>query len=1300
MIVVAKVGGAAEAAKYYSDGQEKNYYIDGAQSSEWWGAGAERLGLSGQVDLDRFRAALDGRPEMFGRQVGLSPDAAAEARQEYVRAYNAWEAGRRPGDPPPEPRERLGGIDLTFNAPKDVSLLAANEFGGDARVIEAHQRAVTSTLEKVQSDVESRVNKLNTTTGNVIIARFNEDTTRPTIRENGQGIPDPHMHTHAVLINATQGPDGKWRTLDTKPFFENWNGDYRRSLTDHYRDQLAYELVRLGYQIERDRDGGISVVGIDREDIRAASQRSQDAQAHMTAQGKDWESASAEEKRVAVLETRVTKSAAADRETVSDYWRHQAEQGRTNWREVVGQARERAGADHSSARDTIRDDAGRPQGTAGSSAAWRDQVEAQAPNVARAAVAAAVEHLSERDAAFSARALEREAGRYAAGRVDAPGIRAAIEEARESGALIGRTVKDFNSTGRRVAMDGYTTPQAMETEKKILDAEQRGRGAVGAPMAQDRAQAAVAQAVARAEAKGHEWTEGQRNATIGLLTSSDRFTGVQGFAGTAKTNATLATYAAAMKEQGYQVRALAPTASAAGTLGQAIGAQGSTIHRFLGDRDRAREQSGPRRDHDPGSFVTDDGKYLTKGLDGRFRSDPVNGLVRDVHTLAKAAAAATSKGEVWVVDETSMVGNRTMHELMSAAEQQNARVVFVGDTAQLGSVEAGRAFAQLQDAGMKTHHMEEIVRQTNPDLKEAVYHAIGRDGAASLQALDKGGGQVTEIQGQGQSRAEITDQLRGRMVQDYMALSQEQRSRTIMVEPSREGRAAVNDQVRRAMRSERTLTGKEFRTTTLERKDESRQDQRTLSAYRKGDVVLFEQSSKGQGVKAGEYWRVEGRDGQAVQLRGDDGRQLRYDPTQGLRLRLFTEQAQGIAKGDRILFTKNDARLGVRNTEMGTVQKISRAGVATIESERGKAFQIDLNSRSGQHWTHGYAVTAHAAQGRTSDRVMGVLQGWRQNLVNAKSYYVIISRAKEHAHIYTDSRKGLMSAITERHGEKQAAQDRTAPEGRRYQVSHHLARIHQARQQQGAAKTAAQGKAHARVSRQVMQRVRGRQTPAQAPQAIRAAHQPGQAKPRAAVMFQRAKAARQQPRRIQTVAIRVQGDAARPSRTQSQGRSVFGRMAQNFARELEQGMRGGRDVEQDVHRAVDRATRALERLGDRALAAMARGLDRGFARLQGAAGKALERGFTRIVQSRTLDRIGGQVDRAAGRAINQAKGRMGGQERNSPPTKSGRERSDGRSADKRMQAAEHKADNLLSQASKAAGMEKGASMSRDSGMSR
>ncbi len=105
------------------------------------------------------------------------------------------------------------GWDLTFSAPKSVSLLAL--VGDDSRVMEAHNEAVTAALRYLEATTaQARIKQEGKTTiettGNWIIARFNHDTSREL---------DPQLHTHAVVINATQRADGEWRALSSKEMF-------------------------------------------------------------------------------------------------------------------------------------------------------------------------------------------------------------------------------------------------------------------------------------------------------------------------------------------------------------------------------------------------------------------------------------------------------------------------------------------------------------------------------------------------------------------------------------------------------------------------------------------------------------------------------------------------------------------------------------------------------------------------------------------------------------------------------------------------------------------------------------------------------------------------------------------------------------------------------------------------------------------------------------------------------------------------------------------------------------------------
>ena len=82
---------------------------------------------------------------------------------------------------------------------------------------------------------------------------------------------------------------------------------------------------------------------------------------------------------------------------------------------------------------------------------------------------------------------------------------------------------------------------------------------------------------------------------------------------------------------------------------------------------------------------------------------------------------------------------------------------------------------------------------------------------------------------------------------------------------------------------------------------------------------------------------------------------------------------------------------------------------------------MSLDAARDQHIAHAYVETAFAAQGRTADHVMIHADSKATNLVDQKSFYVGISRAKESIAIYTNNRGKLVSAINERAGQVQTA---------------------------------------------------------------------------------------------------------------------------------------------------------------------------------------------------------------------------------------------------------------------------------------
>ena len=147
-------------ASYYGDGAD-DYYAKEGESMEWQGEGAKALGLTGEVDAQRFKELLAGE---------ISPGV------KIIRT-----------DTRNDSKERIG-IDLTFSAPKSVSLQAL--IGGDAAIIKAHDMAVTKAIALAEQRAQARKKEGGITmvedTGNLVVAKFRHETSREK---------DPQLHT-------------------------------------------------------------------------------------------------------------------------------------------------------------------------------------------------------------------------------------------------------------------------------------------------------------------------------------------------------------------------------------------------------------------------------------------------------------------------------------------------------------------------------------------------------------------------------------------------------------------------------------------------------------------------------------------------------------------------------------------------------------------------------------------------------------------------------------------------------------------------------------------------------------------------------------------------------------------------------------------------------------------------------------------------------------------------------------------------------------------------------------------------
>jgi conjugative relaxase-like TrwC/TraI family protein len=494
----------------------------------------------------------------------------------------------------------------------------------------------------------------------------------------------------------------------------------------------------------------------------------------------------------------------------------------------------------------------------------------------------------------------------------------------------------------------FTTEEMIHFERDNIQLMRAGREQHGA-LATDETRRAI-------EGEHTHLSTSQRTAVGEILACRDQVTALEGAAGTGKTTSLSAIREAAERD-GYKVEGFAPTSRAAHKLEEA-GIESSTLQRYLA---RGTEEQGGEK-------------------------------------------------HLYVLDESSLASTRQMNEFLHRLSEHD-RVLLVGDVRQHEAVEAGRPYQQLQEAGMQTAHLDEIVRQKDPALKVAVEQLARGDVRAAIENLD-GQGRVHEIVGREERLTEIA--------REY---AREPKG-TLVISPDNESRRELNGLIHSAMQERGTVGQDEHKVKVLDaRQDMTGADRAWAGQYEEGDIVRYAKGSKRLGIEPGEYARVATVDRKENQLTvtRENGEEIRYDPRRLQGVTLYRETERSFAEGDRVQFTAPSKDLHVANRELGTIERIGDDGTLAIRTDAGRNVQFNIHEHP--HLDHGYAVTSHSSQGQTADRVLIHVDTEKgEQLVNSRMAYVSVSRGQHDAQIYTNDKSELARDLSRDVSQRTATQ--------------------------------------------------------------------------------------------------------------------------------------------------------------------------------------------------------------------------------------------------------------------------------------
>jgi conjugative relaxase-like TrwC/TraI family protein len=490
----------------------------------------------------------------------------------------------------------------------------------------------------------------------------------------------------------------------------------------------------------------------------------------------------------------------------------------------------------------------------------------------------------------------------------------------------------------------FTTAATIKAENEIVQKVQDGQNRAPQIMS-------IESAVPLTESRPH-FNAAQKRVVEEILTSRDRVQGLQGRAGSGKTSV-LESIRQGAEQSGYVVEGFAPTSRAAKQLRDA-GIKADTLQRFLAGG-------------------------------------------------GQQAAGDPAKKHFYMVDESSLASTQQMRDFLNKIAPQD-KVLLIGDTRQHQGVDAGKPFEQLQEAGMKTAQLDQIMRQKDPGLLKAVEYLANNETAIGVQMLEQQG-RIMEIVDPQERIAAIAKNYASRP------------ENTLIVSPDNASRRAINQAVRQELQALGVVdkTDHPMRVLTP-RNDMTGADREWASRYEAGDVLHYTRGSKEHGIEPRSYAQVVATNPKEnlVTVQKQDGLQVTYDPSRLRGIAAYREIEREFAVGDKIQFTAPQRDLQVANRDLGTIQNIGNDGKISVRMDGAKDRIVRFDADQMRHFDHGYAVTSHSSQGLTSERVLVNMDTEvHPELINTRFAYVSVSRASHDAQIYTNNAASLAASLSQ-----------------------------------------------------------------------------------------------------------------------------------------------------------------------------------------------------------------------------------------------------------------------------------------------
>ncbi|WP_373964388.1 MobF family relaxase [Kosakonia sacchari] len=486
-------------------------------------------------------------------------------------------------------------------------------------------------------------------------------------------------------------------------------------------------------------------------------------------------------------------------------------------------------------------------------------------------------------------------------------------------------------------------------------------------------------------------TSGQKESALLVLGSRDQFTGIQGYAGVGKTTQVSAVKAAIDTLPASDrpvLYGLAPTHQAVKEL-RDVGLEAQTLKSWLVEHEQ----------------------------------------------MVAAGEKPDYRNRVFLIDESSMLGNQDTAAAYLAIQAGGGRGVSMGDTDQFEAIESGAPFRLAQERSpMDVAIMKQIIRQKEVNLRDAVHDIIDNRIDAALQRLEKQPPDNVERLdpswiAPASGLVESADPVAA-IVDDWISRTPAARESTLVIAQLNEDRESINNGIYAALEARGELGREKIRVPVLEKIQHTRHEFNKLQAWQPGMVV--KRGDAYQDVVAVD------KNGSLISVKNESGRLAWYSPRELLTgdVELFNRRERELSAGTVVRFTATDRNRGQNANQKFTVEQVRPDGEVVLKGRDGQKTINPSDVRAEQHLDYAWAITGYGSQGAGEDAVISLegTKGGRAYMATRRAFYISVSRAKKHVQVYTDGLEKWVAAIKRQEFDFKTAHDALTPETERQQA--------------------------------------------------------------------------------------------------------------------------------------------------------------------------------------------------------------------------------------------------------------------------